>query len=98
VNPELYGAVMYMPGFSEEALIVTFSHLLDNKACQDDRSSPYPLTEDMACQALLHVGHPTWLLTDLFWSEGTSLLLSPFFCVGYFVKDRANWSCNTWLL
>jgi hypothetical protein len=29
VNPELYGAVMYMPGFNEEALIVAFSNLLD---------------------------------------------------------------------
>jgi hypothetical protein len=35
VNPELYGAVMYMPGFSDEALIVAFSHLLDNKAQGD---------------------------------------------------------------
>ncbi|KAJ1271071.1 hypothetical protein BS78_06G100800 [Paspalum vaginatum] len=31
VHPELYGAVMYMPGFTEEALIVAFSHLVDNK-------------------------------------------------------------------
>ena len=29
---ELYHAVMDMPGFIEEALIVAFSHLLDNKA------------------------------------------------------------------
>jgi hypothetical protein len=35
VNPELYGAVMYMPGFNDEALIVAFSHLLDNKAQGD---------------------------------------------------------------
>jgi hypothetical protein len=35
VNPELYGAVMYMPGFSDEALIVAFSHMLDNKAQGD---------------------------------------------------------------
>jgi hypothetical protein len=35
VNPELYGAVMYMPGFSDEALIVASSHLLDNKAQGD---------------------------------------------------------------
>jgi hypothetical protein len=35
VNPELYGAVMYMPGFSDEALIVAFSHLLDKKAQGD---------------------------------------------------------------
>ncbi|KAK3165142.1 hypothetical protein QOZ80_1AG0029430 [Eleusine coracana subsp. coracana] len=34
-NPELYGAVMYMPGFSEEALICAFSHLVDNKAQGD---------------------------------------------------------------
>ncbi|KAK3163290.1 hypothetical protein QOZ80_1AG0001740 [Eleusine coracana subsp. coracana] len=34
-NPELYGAVIYMPGFSEEALICAFFHLVDNKA-QDD--------------------------------------------------------------
>ena len=32
VHPELYGAVMYMEGFPEEALIVPFSHLVDNKA------------------------------------------------------------------
>ncbi|KAJ1282121.1 hypothetical protein BS78_03G026000 [Paspalum vaginatum] len=32
VHPELYGVVMYMPGFTEEALIVAFSHLVDNKA------------------------------------------------------------------
>jgi hypothetical protein len=30
VNPDLYGAVMYMLGFSEESLIAAFSHLLDN--------------------------------------------------------------------
>jgi hypothetical protein len=32
VHPELYGAVMFMLGFTEEALIVAFSHLVDNKA------------------------------------------------------------------
>ncbi|WVZ51101.1 hypothetical protein U9M48_002279, partial [Paspalum notatum var. saurae] len=32
---DLYGAVMYMPGFPEEALIVAFSHLVDNKAQGD---------------------------------------------------------------
>lgn len=32
VHPDLYGAVMYMPGFTSEALLVAFSHLLDNKA------------------------------------------------------------------
>ncbi|KAJ1292229.1 hypothetical protein BS78_02G375900 [Paspalum vaginatum] len=32
VHLELYGDVMDMPGFTEEALIVAFSHLLDNKA------------------------------------------------------------------
>ena len=30
VDADLYHAVMDMPGFSEEALIVAFSHLLDN--------------------------------------------------------------------
>jgi hypothetical protein len=35
LNPELYGAVMYMPGFSDESLIVAFSHLADNKAQGD---------------------------------------------------------------
>ncbi|GJN13488.1 hypothetical protein PR202_gb00197 [Eleusine coracana subsp. coracana] len=30
--PNLYGAVMFMPGFIEEALIVAYSHLLDNRA------------------------------------------------------------------
>jgi hypothetical protein len=32
LNPDLYGALMYMSGFSEEALICAFSHLVDNKA------------------------------------------------------------------
>lgn len=32
VHPELYAAVMFMPGFTDEALLVAFSHLLDNKA------------------------------------------------------------------
>ena len=31
-HPELYGAVMFMPGFSDEALLAAYSHLLDNKA------------------------------------------------------------------
>lgn len=31
-HPDLYGAVMFMPGFTEEALIVAYSHLLDNRA------------------------------------------------------------------
>jgi hypothetical protein len=31
VDADLYHAVMDMPGFSEEALIVAFSHLLDDK-------------------------------------------------------------------
>ncbi|PUZ55509.1 hypothetical protein GQ55_5G218000 [Panicum hallii var. hallii] len=31
-HPELYGAVMFMPGFSGEALLAAYSHLLDNKA------------------------------------------------------------------
>lgn len=35
MHPDLYGAVMYMPGFPEEALIVAYSHLLDNKAQGD---------------------------------------------------------------
>uniref|UniRef100_J3N7Q0 Uncharacterized protein n=1 Tax=Oryza brachyantha TaxID=4533 RepID=J3N7Q0_ORYBR len=32
VHPELYHVVMDTPGFTQEALIVAFSHLLDNKA------------------------------------------------------------------
>jgi hypothetical protein len=32
VHPDLYGAVMYMPGFTDEARLMAFSHLLDNKA------------------------------------------------------------------
>ncbi|KAL6614925.1 hypothetical protein ACP70R_037195 [Stipagrostis hirtigluma subsp. patula] len=32
VHPELYNAVMLTPRFTEEALIVAFSHLVDNKA------------------------------------------------------------------
>jgi hypothetical protein len=35
LNPDLYGAVMYTEGFTEEALIVAFSHLADNKAQGD---------------------------------------------------------------
>ena len=35
LNPDLYGAVMYMPEFTEEALICAFSHLVDNKAQGD---------------------------------------------------------------
>ncbi|XP_072146660.1 uncharacterized protein [Setaria viridis] len=35
LNLDLYSAVMYMPGFSEEALICAFSHLVDNKAQGD---------------------------------------------------------------
>lgn len=31
MHPDLYGAVMYMSRFSEEALIVAYSHQLDNK-------------------------------------------------------------------
>lgn len=32
VDVDLYYAVIDMPGFAEEALIVAFSHLLDNKS------------------------------------------------------------------
>jgi hypothetical protein len=32
VHPDLYAVIMFMPGFTEEALIVAFSHLVDNKA------------------------------------------------------------------
>ena len=35
IKLDLYGAVMYMPNFSEEALICAFSHLVDNKAQGD---------------------------------------------------------------
>ncbi|TVU48963.1 hypothetical protein EJB05_00251, partial [Eragrostis curvula] len=35
INPDLYGSVMCMPGFTEEALICAFSHLVDNKAQGD---------------------------------------------------------------
>jgi len=35
LNPDLYGAVMYMPRFIEETLICAFSHLVDNKAQGD---------------------------------------------------------------
>ncbi|XP_034604831.2 uncharacterized protein [Setaria viridis] len=31
-HPDLYGALMYMPGFSEEALMLAYGHLLNNKA------------------------------------------------------------------
>lgn len=31
IHLDLYEAVMYMPGFPEGALIVAYSHLLDNK-------------------------------------------------------------------
>ncbi|CAN6310085.1 unnamed protein product [Urochloa humidicola] len=32
VAPGLYDAVMFMPGFTEEALMAAYSHLLDHKA------------------------------------------------------------------
>ncbi|KAJ1279047.1 hypothetical protein BS78_04G125300 [Paspalum vaginatum] len=32
VHPKLYDAVMTIPGFTDEALLVAYSHLLDNKA------------------------------------------------------------------
>ena len=32
VDPDLYLAVMEMPGFTTEALIVTYTYLLENKA------------------------------------------------------------------
>jgi hypothetical protein len=35
MHPDLYGVVMYMPGFPEEGLILAYSHLLDNKAQGD---------------------------------------------------------------
>jgi hypothetical protein len=35
LNPDLYGAVIYMVGFSEESLLCAFSHLADNKAQSD---------------------------------------------------------------
>jgi hypothetical protein len=31
-HPELYGVVMFMPGFTNEALMCAYGHLLDNKA------------------------------------------------------------------
>jgi hypothetical protein len=31
-HPELYAAVMYVPGFTDEALMCAYGHLLDNKA------------------------------------------------------------------
>jgi hypothetical protein len=35
LNPDLYGAVMYMAGFNEEVLLCAFSHLTNNKAQSD---------------------------------------------------------------
>ncbi|KAJ1294164.1 hypothetical protein BS78_01G125000 [Paspalum vaginatum] len=32
MHPDLYGVVMNIPGFTDEALLVAYSHLLDNKA------------------------------------------------------------------
>jgi hypothetical protein len=31
-HPGLYDAVMFMPGFQDEALLAAYGHLLDNKA------------------------------------------------------------------
>jgi hypothetical protein len=31
-HPDLYDAVMFMPGFTDEALLCAYGHLLDNKA------------------------------------------------------------------
>ncbi|TVU47177.1 hypothetical protein EJB05_06765, partial [Eragrostis curvula] len=59
VDDALYDAVMQAAGFTEEALMVVFSHLLDNKAqgrgyikMNDEHRV---LAEDMAGQALLHM-------------------------------------------
>jgi hypothetical protein len=30
--PDLYSALMFMPGFTDEALMCAYGHLLDNKA------------------------------------------------------------------
>jgi hypothetical protein len=32
VHPGLYEAVMFLPGFQVEALLVAYGHMLDNKA------------------------------------------------------------------
>jgi hypothetical protein len=54
-HPELYETIMFMPGFSEEALIVAYSHLLDNRArgrgeggcfCQDESVTSCAVAED----------------------------------------------------
>jgi hypothetical protein len=31
-HPDLYSALMFMPGFTDEALMCAYGHLLDNKA------------------------------------------------------------------
>ncbi|KAK3138336.1 hypothetical protein QOZ80_5AG0367490 [Eleusine coracana subsp. coracana] len=73
-HPDLYGVVMFMPGFTEEALIIAYSHLLDNRAHgtafvnMTDRCSPCALDEDFLGQALLCVSlHMLLLLVDPYW-------------------------------
>jgi hypothetical protein len=53
VHPELYGAFMFMPGFTKEALIVAFSHLVDNKA------------QGITFVGMSHSHHVMWLRTFL---------------------------------
>jgi hypothetical protein len=53
VHLELYGTVMFMHGFTEETLIVAFSHLVNNKA------------QGIAFVGMSHSHHVLWLRTFL---------------------------------
>jgi hypothetical protein len=57
VDPDLYLAVMEMPDFSTEALIVAYTHLLENKLVATGfvNIPQGHMAEDLHCQELLSV-------------------------------------------
>lgn len=70
-HPELYGAVMFIPGFTDEALMAAYNHLPDNKA----QGTAFVKMNDSLCvvaealldQALLHAeGGPLFLIDPSF--------------------------------
>ena len=52
-HPELYGAVVFMPGFTDEALMAAYNHLLGNKA------------QDSAFVKMNDSRHVLWLMSYL---------------------------------
>jgi hypothetical protein len=43
-HPDLYGVIMFIPGFPKEALMCAYGHLLDNKALGTSLCSGLMLT------------------------------------------------------